>query len=293
MKLFAILEQGKERNYHLAKKHKEIFNTTYSDCFRLNWKEDYNDKYADMFGKDLCWSEGRSLLYKNFKDKYLYYIFIDDDIDFYTNNNKSIASELKYLLEKYKPIHGTISNNSWPCLSKKFTKEAYPMIGADLCIQIFHHKFAELVFPTWFHGSGASMWYAQFIAKESFSQKTVIFNSIKAKNTRSEIHEDSNFSKVDLIKFKFSYLLKKKFRKQFFFWDKFTNTSFEKYIQQNNLSLEEIPNDLKKYTHNLFRDKSFINKHRKTFNIYEEIIIHCNYNLRRIYLYFLKQFNFR
>lgn len=293
MKLYVILEQGKEKNYHLSKKHKEVFNTSYSDCYRLNWKEDYDDKYADFFSKDICWSEGRSLLYNYLKNKYLYYVFIDDDIDFYTNNSKSPALELKYLLEKYQPLHGTISNNSWPYLNKKFNKEAYPMIGADLCVQIFHKKYAELVFPTWFHGSGASMWYAQFIAKESFPKKSVIFNSIKAKNTRSEMHEDDNFSKPDLIKLKFAYLLKKRFRKQFLYWDTFTQKSYKKYMQNNQLSLADIPDQLSKYTFRLFRDNSFINKDRVTFNILEKVMIYIKYNLRIINFYFLKILKFR
>ena len=120
-KLFCILEQGSEKNLELTSKKKEIFDTKYSDFYRLNWKGDKEDKLADFFETNISWSEGRSLLYEKVKGKYDFYIFIDDDvlINFLHYHPQNIRDNL------YKPSHGSILNNTWPEL--KFPKKK--MIG--------------------------------------------------------------------------------------------------------------------------------------------------------------------
>lgn len=190
-KTFVILEQGCQPNYPLTIKHKEQFNTEFSDCLRLNWKANKSDKGADFFKDNICWSEGRSYLYEQVKGKYDYYIFIDDDMDINSKTKLNPANEIKKLLEKYKPIHGSISNNSWPLLNN-FTDEVIQMKGGDLCIQFFSENFANLVFPTWLHGSEKCMWYAQFIPYIICPTRSIFLNSVQGKNTRGAPHQDHN-----------------------------------------------------------------------------------------------------
>lgn len=194
-KRFVILEQGCEPNYPLTTKHKEQFNTKFSDCFRLNWTADRTDTGADFFKDNICWSEGRSYLYEQVKGKYDYYIFIDDDMAIESNTELSPAEQINDSLEKYKPIHGSIVNECWPNIRGKSTSEALTMMGADLCVQFFSESFADLMFPTWLHGSEASMWYAQFLAHMICPRRSIFLNLLDARNVRSEEHEDAHTKK--------------------------------------------------------------------------------------------------
>ena len=76
------------------------------------------------------------------------------------------------------------------------------------------------MFPTWFHGSGATMWYPQFICHQVYPSKSIYLASVSANNTRHKSHKDeskktyihpkvvkNNFAKLlcnydDILKFK-------------------------------------------------------------------------------------------
>ena len=47
------------------------------------------------------------------------------------------------------------SYNAWLNFEKNNYGNVFPMKGGDLCVQIFRSDFAELMFPTWIHGSGS------------------------------------------------------------------------------------------------------------------------------------------
>lgn len=217
-KKFVVLEQGRDVNYHLTSTHKKQFNTEFSDSFRLNWKGDKRDTQADFFKDNICWSEGRSYLYEQVKGKYDYYIFIDDDVDIKSNTDLDPANEIKNLLEKYKPIHGSIAGINWPVL-KGFTDEVIQMKSGDLCVQFFSEDYAHLVFPTWLHGSGASMWYAQFIPYIICPTRSIFLNSVKAANKRQAPHQDhrlDNFSDQSKVMQYFRNILKSRDHKLIF-----------------------------------------------------------------------------
>ena len=76
MKTFCVLEQSGRDGDEITANHANIFNSEYSDFYRLNWKLD-NDSYAQFFEKNISWSEGRSILYEKVPKYYSYYIFID------------------------------------------------------------------------------------------------------------------------------------------------------------------------------------------------------------------------
>ena len=232
-KLFCILEQGNSVNDELTSKRKQIFNTNFSDLKRLNWANNKDDKLADYFSENICWSEGRSLLYEKVRGKYDFYIFIDDDIDIQLKgrNSKDIAEVLKNQLIKYKPIHGSIPNNTWP--KKYFSNnygETFQMKGGDLCIQLFRDDFASLMFPTWKHGSGKSMWYCPFIAHILFPNESLYLNKFRAINIRQEVHSDyelENYSKPREITNYFEKKIKDKpLRNLFKAWRKYSTSEF-------------------------------------------------------------------
>ena len=236
-KLFAVIEQGCDPYWRLSREHRKQFTTEYSDFFRLNWKDDHSDTFATHFGCKLSWSEGRSLVYDSIKDNYLYFIFIDDDIKFESKTNNSVSQELKLILEKYKPVHASILNTTWPKI-KHVNSEVFPMIGGDLCVQIFHFDFAKQMFPTLFHGSGKSMWYAQYIAFNTNPQRSIFINSIKASNERSDPHQDEkslfNFNLIDpgtIQLLKFATMLKLSLMPPFINWFSFVNTNSQSYSQ--------------------------------------------------------------
>lgn len=92
-------------------------------CYLTQTATDISDYYKDFFkGKDLffltfkapnsnaiaflpksTWSDGRNKLWEELKDKYDYYVFIDDDLRFYNFNPKfSLFPFLSYLYFKIK-----------------------------------------------------------------------------------------------------------------------------------------------------------------------------------------------
>lgn len=103
------------------------------------------------------------------------------------------AQQIKESLDKYKPIHGSVSSRCWPSVMyMNLSSEVVTMKGGDLCLQFFYSSFAELMFPTWCHGSQASMWYPQFLSYMICPQRTVFLNLLRAYNTQKEPHQDAN-----------------------------------------------------------------------------------------------------
>jgi hypothetical protein len=221
-KTFVILSQGCELDWDLAKKHKNQFNTEFSDCFRLNWKGDKSDKNADFFKDNITWSEGRSYLYEQTKGKYEYYIFIDHDVDITSKTKLDAANQIKQSLEKYKPIHGSIPNMS-PVIGK-YSSEVVGMVGGDMCVQFFSENFAELMFPTWLHGAERSMHYCQFLAYMICPSRSLYLNFLEANNTLHKPHLDhtkDNFAKPhEVIKYFLDLLKSKDHREIFSEWGK-------------------------------------------------------------------------
>ncbi len=189
MKTFCILEQGKFVNDPLTLKHKELFTTDVSDFYRLNWKTE-EDKNAFLIEKNLTWSEGRSLLYEKVPKNYEYYILIDDDVDFYTNDGVDIALKIKELLKKYEPIAGTFYDPTRWCFQtgierdKYFAKECFPIAGYDSQVQIFSKSFADIMFPAIYHGSGKAFWYTSWACHRLYPFKQVCFTDVRIRNTR-------------------------------------------------------------------------------------------------------------
>ena len=197
-KTFCILEQGSSVNDPETIKKKEMFSTSFSSFYRLNWKTD-SDPNANFFAPKTVWSEGRSTLFDQVSKEYDYYIFTDDDASFSTQSPNGVAEEIKRVLEHYKPLAGTFFISSkkggWffdvdlqhnDCKDK----EAFLIAGFDLCVHIFHRSFAEVMFPVIHHGSGKCMWYAHWACHTLFPQKQMCFTNVFYENTRADPHEN-------------------------------------------------------------------------------------------------------
>ena len=201
MTTFCVLEQGSGINETLTLQKKEMFSTAFSDFYRLNWKR-CNDPNAFVTAKNIMWSEGRSLLYANVPKRYDYYIFTDDDTQFYAAEGVDIAAKIRDLLQEYRPIAGTFFNpTSW--LSKQtegwypeglttndcLSKIAFARAHYDMEVQIYSRSFADVMFPIIYHGTNAATWYAQWVCLKLFPLKQMCFTEIQIANTVNIPHE--------------------------------------------------------------------------------------------------------
>ena len=224
-KLFCILEQGADKNnLALISKQKEIFTTNYSDFYRLNWKGDKDDKLADFFATNVSFSQGRSLLYEKTKGEYDFYIFIDDDVSINSTNSYSPAENIRDNLLRYKPLHGSIINNTWPELKLPKKGKLMGMRGGDQGIQIFRSDFAKFIFPTWIHGSRKSHWYAQFIAYILFPKSSIYLNNLIAENIRTTV-QTLEFNNYELVmKFFEDKIIESRLKNLFKIWFEYSNS---------------------------------------------------------------------
>lgn len=249
-KLFVVLEQGNKCNTDLSIEHKNQFSDDYCDWYRLNWKNDTNDNLASFYEENIVWSEGRSLLFEKVKNQYEYYIFIDDDVKFISKTNLTVAEEIKNFLETYHPLTGTIYGDNWAWNTYKNNiendqKDAFPIMGHDLCCQIFQNDFANLMFPVYFHGSEKSMWYAQYIGYKFYPEKCIVLNKVAIKNTEHLPHHDiskTNYNNGLTVCNNFANIIINEInKKEFLSWNNFDNVLLtNQHIYNNEISKEKV-----------------------------------------------------
>jgi len=282
MKKFCVLEQGGTVNDDFTLRHKRQFNTGVSDFYRLNWKKS-NDKNADIHIPDVCWTEGRSVLYDHINKDYEYYIFIDDDVIFEDKINFNICkpssrpvfscfSDIAYriaeVLDEYNPIAGTFESPGWHFEGTKSGKKVHPIACHDLCIHIFSRSFAEVMFPIIYHGSSKSMWYAMYVCHALFPKKQLAFRNIKAKNTRAGAHEDEIRSeKGDPVYKKFVSVknMVGKFEKDLYEKGHYIKWNDTQHIKQLNTSVYNLEPDKIKIDFDIYDLAKIYNINNKDF----------------------------
>lgn len=166
----------------------------------LSWKNPCNEAKARHFSHiqylhkpDTTWGEGRNILYrfaKSLSKKYLYYIFLDDDIKFYFINSfykqyfltRSIYSPLhafEQFLRKHEPAVGMPMHCSI-CLRPTQTKGEMERLCCDKMKQVdplpsylpvtihfdaafnaFHKDAVDLLLPYRLHYESQSWWESQ------------------------------------------------------------------------------------------------------------------------------------
>lgn len=199
-KTFCILEQGNLINDPITIKHKEQFNTEFSDFYRLNWGTD-KDPNADFYSKGVTLSEGKNLLYEKVPKIYKYYIFIDDDMLFSTTDEKPVAEKIKELLDKYNPLHGTFyreTGTKWgnwhvTHVAKQHAqhnRQAWPIYGFDLDCDIYHWSYIRAVLPIKYHGCYKCLGYTQYICYKLHQNKQLMMDGVRLNNTRKGNHKN-------------------------------------------------------------------------------------------------------
>ena len=97
------------------------------------------------------------------------------------------------------------------------------------------------MFPTWLHGSGKSMWYAQFIAYIIFPKCSIYLNDLIAENTRTESHSDRNLSTYNnpdfISKFFEDKIKEPRLKNLFNIWFQYSNS---KIISNRRYDAKEI-----------------------------------------------------
>jgi len=215
-KVFCILEQSGYKNTKYVEQHKKQFNNEYSDFYRLNFR--YKDDPDACLYKECSWMDGRNTLYNYVPKIYDYYIFIDDDIEFYEENSMNVdynvAERISKLLQLYNPLCGTfLINRVWSYkldlvkdLINSNSNLVKQIMGNDECCCIMSESFASVLLPI---KEPNSIWFRffQFISYNLFPEKSMIFHSIKRKNF--DLHYF--FKKMILSNNLISYTLQKKF----------------------------------------------------------------------------------
>jgi len=194
MTTFCVMEQGKSINDPITIEKRELFDTPFSDFYRLNWFCD-DDPNAAFSAPGVCWSEGRSLLYEKVPKQYDYYVFIDDDIVFDAPDGAHVPTLMRDFFDEYKPLAGSFyCPDSWshrphprPSLARRigarlvgkragipsqpFDRAPHPMYSYDLELQFYSASFADAVLPVPFHGSDRTMHYTHFICATQYPLK--------------------------------------------------------------------------------------------------------------------------
>jgi hypothetical protein len=249
-KIFCVLEQGKEP-YEMTERHKRMFTTEFSDFYRINWFKD-DDPYAFIHRKNIVGSEGVSLLYENVPKDYDYYIFTDDDMEFYCHDGSGedqVALQIKNLLLTYKPIAGTlvddqyVSNLQQLGIDTAALKEVFVTQTYDQGLQIFSKELLDATFPVIYHGSGGAMHYIHYAVNKLYPAKQHAYTGVRYRNTR----HDREWVRPDLPQFKDKVTLYMLFNRHtrdndfHYYWtDKFWQKTLSYYYNELQPSDEPI-----------------------------------------------------
>ena len=195
---------------------KAIGNGSYCQCdvlvlsYKQKCRESTLDHVKYLFDPSSTWNVGRNLLYltaMNRSKKYLYYIFMDDDIILKTdskhNYNNNIVNpwrQFEFFLEEIEPAVGIVDINARRRL--KLVYEARKRMGCtlgenadylpiahfDSAFNAFHYKAVQHILPYtikfdniswWFSG-----WYATIKSEIIFTGQSVVYTKLIAMNNQ-------------------------------------------------------------------------------------------------------------
>ena len=182
--------------------HKSLGNPTHCRCevLVLSYKEKCNDLSSPhvtyIFNSSTTWTTGRNLLYRTameMKKKYMYYIFMDDDIFLEMKEKTSQHNSWRYfensLLNHQPPIvsldrpQGKVSYILKHLALENCSADFIPTTSFDAMVSAFHFKAIEYLLPynpkydhiTWWYSEHYLMWRSFFIFYDQvFLHTTVI-----------------------------------------------------------------------------------------------------------------------
>lgn len=188
MKFFLYLIQGRKKNVlkysYLQNHHADLIALTFDEAI----KESELQSITNIFFPKSTWAEGRNKqlgFAKNLETKYLYYIFIDDDVEFIEGDFFSFEQKLL----QNKPAIGvpllTIIKNTNRYNAKLAIQHP---VALDTQVQAFHYKVIDesVVMPLETKFDKLSWWYAceinQFLILSFYKNYVMQFNDIVVDN---------------------------------------------------------------------------------------------------------------
>jgi hypothetical protein len=201
MKNFLYLIQGRKENVlkysYLQNSNSDLFVCT----FDVEIKNGELDFFANFFYPQSTWAEGRNKqleIAKNFRHKYLYYIFIDDDVVFV----KGSFYDFEKLLLQHRPAVGV------PLLTiiKKSNKYNVKLniqhpVAIDQQMQAYHFDVLEqsIVMPLVTKFDSLSWWYSceinSYLILSKYRGYIMQFNTVQVDNVG---HLWDNETKISL-----------------------------------------------------------------------------------------------
>jgi hypothetical protein len=205
----------------------------------LTWRKP-SDK--GIFFPLSSWAEGRNRLYQEiFKSNYLYYIFLDEDIELkftelYKNTYDNPWRVYERYLLKFQPAIG-VPRLYWNKGSPKKIQTIYWYDGISIAV---HKEALKTVFPIYDGDDTKSWWnpgiYFFHIASLLYKDHTLQFNTIEAINKSHRIYpRNSEWKKID-DKFK-NCIINEKLKKTFQY-HKHLSASFNGIVSGKNRSYE-------------------------------------------------------
>ena len=154
-----------------------------------------------IYNSSTTWATGRNLLYEiamKRNEKYLYYIFMDDDIVLKRTTKKNPWREFEDFLKRIEPAVAAVDADSHPCLPDVYTArknqgcvlkepaEYLPAVRFDAAFNAFHYRAVEYILPYSGRFDATTWWYNQlYVAVKCeiiFRGQAVLHNTLHAIN---------------------------------------------------------------------------------------------------------------
>ena len=190
-------------------------NATACDCdvLVLSYKQTCNDappahvEYISA-SSPTSWNEGRNLLHgiaMKRREKYLYYIFMDDDIILTTKAKRRNPWRLfEDFLRRIEPAVGAVDTNRNRCVLRTYkarklqrcsfngTQEYIPAVHYDAAFNAFHYQAVDYILPyplkfdniSWHF----SQWYVVIKSKVTFPRQVVLHTGLLAQNKENRAY---------------------------------------------------------------------------------------------------------
>ena len=154
-----------------------------------------------IYNSSTTWGKGRNLLYEvamKRSEKYLYYIFMDDDIVLKKSTKKNPWREFEDFLKRIEPAVAAVDIDTHPCLPVVYAArknqgcvlkepaEYLPAVRFDAAFNAFHYRAVEYILPYSSRFDATTWWYNQlYVAVKCeiiFRGQAVLHNTLHAIN---------------------------------------------------------------------------------------------------------------
>ena len=171
-----------------------------------------------LFNHSTSWGMGRNLLFEVARrrgEKYLYYIFMDDDIVLKTRTTKTPWRMFEDFLKRVEPAVAAVDVDTHPCLQNvysarmkqgcplKHTTDYVPAARFDEAFNAFHYQAVEHILPYSCRLDATSWWYAGFYAAVKmeiiFAGHSVLHTKLIATNPKHRQYPRKEAAGRDLL----------------------------------------------------------------------------------------------